>query len=232
MSSKWNCRSLVGMVMVSGMLTANSVFADTVPASPDSAGSHRIRVACVGDSITMGVGTKVPTSQGYPAQLQAMMGEKWEILNFGVGGRTLLRKADPLALGRALKSNPDVVVIMLGTNDSKTNTWSAHKSEFIGDYVGVIKQFQALASKPKVLVCLPVPAFPGNWGISETIIANEIIPAIREVAMTTGVTVVDAHTPLMDAKALFPDKVHPNLEGARRIAEIVAEALKGLHAEK
>lgn len=195
--------------------------------APDTGAPHPIRVACVGDSITMGVGTKVPAQESYPAQLQAMLGPRWEVQNFGVGGRTMLRKADPLAFGRALASQPDVVLIMLGTNDSKTNIWSVHKDEFAADYTAAAKAFLALPSRPKVWACLPVPAFPGNWGISETNIVEGVIPAIRQAAEAAGIPVLDVHTPLVDAKACFPDRVHPNREGAHRIAEVVAAALAG-----
>ena len=193
------------------------------PAGEDSA---TIRVACVGDSITMGVGTLNPALQSYPAQLQEMLGPSWTVMNFGVGGRTLLRKVDPFSFGRALKSNPDLVVIMLGVNDSKTNSWAIHKAEFVSDYTNAITAFRNLPSHPRVFVCLPTPAFPGNWGISQEVIAGGVVPGVRQAAACTGAVVIDTHTPLLDAKPLFPDRVHPNVQGARRIAEIVAAALR------
>lgn len=201
------------------------VLAGAIAQAEVKAPARPVRVACVGDSITMGVGTLDPASQGYPARLQAMLGPTWAVTNLGVGGRTLLRKADPFAFGRSLKSEPDVVLLMLGVNDSKTNCWAQHKGDFVKDYVDAVRAFQGLPTKPRVYACLPTPTFPGNWGISGAIIADEIVPAIRLAAQETGVTVIDTHEPLLDAKALFPDKVHPNAEGARRIAELVAAQL-------
>lgn len=185
-----------------------------------------VRVACVGDSITQGVGIQKPQKDGYPAKLQEILGAGWTVRNFGVGGRTMLRKADPFDHRPALESSPDIVIIALGTNDSKTGTWASHKSEFVADYVAMIKEFQALPSHPKVWACLPVPAFPGNWGITEDVIRNEVIPAIQEAAKITGISVIDLHTPLLENKPWFPDTVHPNEEGAKRIAEIVGTAIK------
>ena len=213
-----------GLKILAGM-AATLALSGSVVFGNDAATPRRIRVACVGDSITMGVGTATPATQSFPAQAQAMLGDGWELINFGVGGRTLLRKADPLAFGRALRSEPDVVLIMLGVNDSKTNSWAIHKSDFVSDYIAAIREFQALPSRPVVMACLPTPAFPGNWGISGAVIADEIVPGIREAVKATGAVLVDTHTPLLDAKVLFPDKVHPNAEGARRIAGVVAAAL-------
>lgn len=192
----------------------------------DSRAAEPVRVACVGDSITEGVGTQNPKQDSYPAKLQEVLGAVWNVQNFGVGGRTMLRKADPFDHHPALSSSPDIVIIALGTNDSKTAIWSAHKNEFIGDYVAMIKEFQALPSHPKVYACLPVPAFPGNWGITEDVIRDEIIPAIKQAARMAGIGLIDLHTPLLENKPWFPDTVHPNGEGAKRIAELVGAAIK------
>jgi acyl-CoA thioesterase I len=183
---------------------------------------HPVRVACLGDSITEGVGTLHPEAESYPAQLQKQLGPQWEVRNFGVGGRTMLRKADPYDYRGALEYVPDVVIIALGTNDSKTPIWNAHQSEFTDDYMAMIKAFQSLPNHPKVWVCLPPPAFPGNWGITEEVIRDGVIPSIKKVAQVTGAKLVDLHTSLLESSALFPDTVHPNEGGAKRIAELVA----------
>ena len=188
---------------------------------------HPVRVACVGDSITAGVGTADPAKESYPAQLQLILGQGWEIQNFGVGGRTLLRKQDPLDIRPALDSRPDVVVIMLGTNDSRQQTWDKHGAEFVSDYAGIIDAVRNLNSHPRIWICAPVPMFPGQWGLSEEILTGKTIPAINEVARTKDVPLIDLHTALNDRKADFPDFVHPNTKGYRTIAEAVAAALTG-----
>jgi len=187
--------------------------------------SHPIRVACVGDSITQGVGTQHPNEESYPARLQTLLGKNWEIRNFGVGGRTLLRKADAYDYSGALQFIPDVVIIALGTNDSKTEIWRAHQSEFADDYVAMVKAFQALPNHPQVWACLPPPAFPGNWGITEDVIREGVIPGIKKATQTTGIQLIDLHAPLLGSAGWFPDAVHPNEAGAKRIAELVATAL-------
>ena len=209
------------------LLCTTVLFAAAVFLLPtESRAADPVRVACVGDSITEGVGTQNPKTDSYPARLQEILGSGWNVQNFGVGGRTMLRKADPFDHHPALGSNPAIVIIALGTNDSKTPIWSGHKNEFVDDYVAMIKEFQALPSHPKVFACLPPPAFPGNWGITEEVIRDEVIPAIKQAAQLTSIEVIDLHTPLLESKAWFPDTVHPNEEGAKRIAELVRKAFK------
>ena len=191
----------------------------------DARATDPVRLACVGDSITQGVGTADPVKDSYPAQLQKLLGPAWKVQNFGVGGRTMLRKADPFDHRPALESGPAVVIIALGTNDSKSSKSGTFGSDFMADFVAMIKAFQALSSHPRVWACLPPPAFPGNWGITEDAIREAVIPAIKQAAQATGIGLIDLHTPLLESKALFPDRVHPNEEGAKRIAEIVAKTV-------
>ncbi|MEP6668310.1 MAG: GDSL-type esterase/lipase family protein [Chthoniobacter sp.] len=186
---------------------------------------HPIRVACVGDSITQGVGTQHPEEDSYPARLQTLLGKDWVVHNFGVGGRTLLRKADPFDYGGALQFAPDVVIIALGTNDSKTAIWGAHQGEFTDDYVAMIRAFQALPNHPQVWACLPPPAFPGNWGITEDVLRDGVLPGVKKAAQITGIPWIDLHAPLLGNHSWFPDTVHPNEAGAKRIAELVAAEL-------
>ena len=190
-----------------------------------------IRVACVGDSITYGSSINNRLRNSYPAQLGRMLGEKWEIRNFGVGGATLLKKGDKpywkqKAFEDDLAFNPHVVVIKLGSNDSKPQNWK-FKDEFVGDYAAMIERFEALPSKPRVWICYPAPAYPERWGISDARIKNEVIPRIAELARQKHVPIINLYTPLSGSPGLFPDQIHPNAEGAHVIAAEVYTALTG-----
>ena len=193
------------------------------------------RVACVGDSITYGSGISNRTRDSYPAQLQRILQEydsNWQVDNFGVSGATMLHNGDrpyiqESAYSSALVSNPDIVIIKLGTNDSKPHNW-VHRDEYIADYIAMIDAFRALPSEPEVWICKPVPAFYTNFSISPTVIHDEILPMIDEIAAEKGTPVFDLYTALSDYGDLFPDGIHPNVAGAGVMAETIAPFLLGV----
>ena len=95
--------------------------------------SAKIIVSCVGDSITFGAAIKDRGKNSYPSQLQELLGDDYKVNNFGVNGATLLKRGDKPywkleAYKKALGSNPDIVIIKLGTNDTKPHNWK-HKKD-------------------------------------------------------------------------------------------------------
>ena len=188
-----------------------------------------IKVACVGDSITQGSGAK--PGQSYPSQLQALLGEGYQVGNFGVSGRTLLKQGDfpywkENKYKAALAMEPAIVIIMLGTNDTKPQNWK-FEAEFDADYRELVKSFQSLKSRPKVFVCRPVPVpGKGNYGINEENIQKEI-PRVDALAKELGCGVIDMHAALAKFPELLPDRVHPNTAGAGEMAKAAAKAIAG-----
>ncbi len=187
------------------------------------------RVACIGDSITQGTGAA--EGKSYPSQLQALLGDSWVVGNFGVSGRTLLKKGDlpywnEEAYQKALGFKPDMVIIMLGTNDTKPQNWK-HEAEFVADYTALVKSFQALESKPKVFICRPCPVpEPGNFGINEAAVTKQI-RRLNALARKMQLGVIDMHAALADKPQFLPDRVHPNTEGAGEMAKAAFAALTG-----
>lgn len=204
------------------------------PLDPIKPASYKapVNVACIGDSITQGSGAA--KGQSYPSQLQALLGDQWKVGNFGVSGRTLLKKGDypywnENAYQEALKFAPDVVIIMLGTNDTKPQNWK-FESEFVADYTELVKSFQTLASKPRVYVCRPCPVpEPGNFGINETAVQEEI-KRVDQLAKELHLGVIDMHAALAETPQLLPDRVHPNTEGAGEMAKAAFKSLTGKSA--
>ena len=188
-----------------------------------------IKVACVGDSITQGVGAQ--RGKSYPAQLQGLLGDGYQVGNFGVSARTLLKKGDfpywnEKKYQDALAMEPAIVVIMLGTNDTKPQNWK-FEAEFEADYRELVKSFQSLKSKPRVFVCRPVPVpGKGNYGINEENIQKEI-PRIDALAKALGCGVIDMHAALAKFPEMLPDRVHPNTAGAGEMAKAAARAIAG-----
>ena len=189
-----------------------------------------IRVACIGDSITDGYGIDMRTANGYPAQMQRMLGDGYSVKNFGVSARTLMNSGDipymrELAWEDALAFEPDVVVIKLGTNDVKQHNWT-HKDDLAGDLQQMLDALKALPSHPRILLCTPIPAVREMWTISDSVIAGELIPILEKVAKKNKLTVIDLHTAFAGQDALYQgDGIHPTQEGARKMAEIVAKAI-------
>ena len=206
-----------------------------------------IRVACIGNSITDGSGIDMASMHGYPASLQQLLGKEYWVKNFGVSGRTMLNKGDrpymkEMAWRDALAFRPDVVVIKLGTNDSKPQNWQ-HSAEFKQDLVQMLtelcpelgqlpknkkKRAKALAEvKTQIFLCTPIPAFKSTWNINDSVIVNGVIPIQQEVAKEYGLQVIDLHTLFgNDSNMMVADGIHPNEKGARRMAEIIVDALK------
>jgi dienelactone hydrolase/lysophospholipase L1-like esterase len=206
---------------------------DVVAAAPTSKAMvviGTVRVACVGDSITYGARIKDRENKSYPAQLGKLLGSGWDVRNYGVSARTMLKKGDnPIWKEKAFKNaiafNPHVVIIKLGTNDTKPQNWK-HKGEFAADTAAMVKGFQALEARPIVYLCRPVPAFPANWGITDAVIKGEVIPLIDQAAAATGAKIIDLYKLLEGKKQYFPDKIHPNAAGAGIMAAEIAGHLK------
>ena len=198
----------------------------------ETSGQQKLtKVAIIGNSITAGSGLTNPQVFSYPSQLGNMFTSDWQIGNFGVSGRTMLKKGDyPIWLEKkfadALNFEPNMVVIMLGTNDSKYFNW-AHKADFYKDYVSMIDTFAHLPSKPEIYICFPLKVFKRLYDIDDLVIHDEIIPIIHQISLDKNVKIIDCYTPTSDKPTLFMDGIHPNPKGAHFVAEIIYTGLTG-----
>jgi lysophospholipase L1-like esterase len=188
---------------------------------------HQV-LACVGDSITQGIGAE--RGQSWPAQAQKVLGKKWRVQNFGLSGTTLMNSGNkPYQKSQqfkdALTSNPDVVVIMLGTNDTKPVNWKNSAKDYEADYRDLISDFQKLASKPRIYLCLPpYIAKKGRWGINNEDTKMQI-PIIKKIAKNLKLEFINVYAALEGQDHLIPDTVHPNTGGAALIAKAVTTSL-------
>ncbi len=185
-----------------------------------AAEGEKIRVACVGDSITAG---------GYPALLGKELGPKYEVKNFGVSGTTLLKAGDypywkTKQYGQVSEFEPNIVVIMLGTNDTKPQNWKVHE-HFADDLKALVEHYAGLKSKPMVYVCRPVPVFKTNYGINEKVMTEGVLPIVDAVVKELKVPVIDLHEALKDSDKDFHDGVHPDGNGQGKMAKAIAKEI-------
>lgn len=197
------------------------------------------KVACVGNSITYGYGIESwPDQTSYPHHLQGMLRKNAPsdtVENFGVSGLTV-RKDDQASYWNGYRFAPaiefaaDTVIIELGTNDSKSyTTWNtpaqnaAVDSAITADFEALIDTFQ-VKSKPHIFICLAPYVNNVEWNILDTAVVKRVNPAILQAGLEKGVNVIDLHSrfsALENPSWYLEDMVHPSVEGAKHLAEIV-----------
>ena len=216
------------------------------------AASAQTRVACVGNSITAGYG--LGWQEDYPFRLQEMLGDSYKVQNFGVSSMTFANKGpgDNMSYWNtdkfkaALEFSPEIVVIELGTNDSKFftnnciengqpqynyNYGQYEKEQLYKDYEALLDTFMHLAASPRVIATLQPYSNNCGWGIMDTAIVNQINPIILEVATKKGVEIIDLHSQFNTPAWFLPDSVHPNATGAKELARIIKEGILRVPAD-
>ena len=179
------------------------------------------RVACVGDSIT--------AITGYPLDLQSLLGPNYSVKNFGVNGSTVLLDSwkpymDQPEFQDALNFKPNIVIIMLGTNDDLEMLRPSNAS-FEEDYIKLISAFQQLESNPRIWVVEPPPIFSNSSDLSIPYFNGIIVPKIQELANQTNLPIIDVYNAFGNHSDYFVDGVHPNCQGAALIASEVYKAI-------
>jgi lysophospholipase L1-like esterase len=203
-------------------------------------GDGKTRVVCVGDSITAG-GYWQNNLRGY------LPVEDYEVIGLGVSGTTGLWTGVDLGFDpsgapysyvvkpqyeQSKRYNGDVVVIMLGTNDSKPVNYAKIKedngAQFIKDMTAMVQAYQSQANDPQVFLALPATVYRdlASGSINNVNLEELIIPCLEAVAEATGATLIDVHSATKNQSENFPDGVHPNDAGKAVIAQTIANAIK------
>ncbi len=193
-----------------------------------------IKVACVGNSITYGMTIDEPERNSYPAQLQEMLGEGYQVGNFGKSGATLLRRGhrpynEQEEYRRAIAFAGDVVVIHLGINDTDPRNWPHYRDEFVSDYLQLIDTLRAANPKAHFILARlsPIHAQHPRFESGTRDWHRQIQQRIEEVARLSGAQLIDFNAPLLPFPNLIPDNLHPTREGATILARTVYSAITG-----
>lgn len=203
--------------------------------------ASQVKVACVGDSITYG---------GFPKNLQALVGESYEVKNFGENSTTVSKNGKKETgdgrgayiyhnvYKKSLAYQPDVVFILLGSNDSKvagnnpdwvTNWTDENKANFKADLTELVQSYRDLESHPQVIIVTPTKPYSDSWGVNDRNIQKGIIPLEREVATEMNCKFIDLYTLFKGhTDWLGGDQLHPNEKGNEQIAAAYSEALRPL----
>ena len=197
-----------------------------------SAQQGKIRIACVGNSITYGAGIQNRDGNSYPAQLQAYLGDRYTVRNFGVSATTLLSKGNyPYTTTGQYKASkdfaPDIVLIKLGTNDTKPQNWR-HRNDFKHDYKDLIDSYRALPSKPRVILLTPVRCFmKDESSINARLISKDVRRMVEELAWENHLEIINLSNLFGNQwqPSLMPDSLHPSAIGAGMIAQKIGNYL-------
>lgn len=201
-----------------------------------TAGAERVKVACIGNSITYGYGLpdSVRPSKSYPAVLQRMLGDSYEVGNFGHSGATLMRHGhrpymDLPEFRDALAFRPDVAVIHLGVNDTDPRDWPDYGAEFAGDYMALIDSLRAVNPDVRLIIAniSPLKATHRRFRSGTWLWRLKIRDVIADIARAAGAELIDYDTPLRDRQNLLYDGVHPDATGYSLLARSAYSAITG-----
>ncbi len=191
-------------------------------ASVNASTSDDIRVACVGDSIT--------AYSGYPQKLQGLLGKEYVVANFGVSGSTISQCSRlPYLLQpqfqKAEKFNPDIVLIMLGTNDANRELTLSDRS-LEEDYTQLVTSFLSLPNNPQVIVVKAPPIFTSSdSAYNNTNLITNVNPRVENFAAQMNLPTIDMYQAFGDHAEYFADGVHPNDDGASLIASVLYDTV-------
>lgn len=220
-------------------------------AAPSDCAVRKVKVACIGDSITSGYRLAHPDRDAFPAQLQLMLGDGYEVRNFGVPGLGVYlhlpwhttkngKRAWSLSptCAEALAWSPDIVVSNLGANDLDeypkeflpgTNGAPAlARGTFRRQYADVLNAFKADDRSPHILMwtrlCAMKEKHAAKYGLAMFVMAEDL----KAVADAVGAEGIDMYSVTAEfaRKEEWPDQTHPPPSVHRVIAEVIFKSLK------
>ena len=158
-----------------------------------------------------------------------MLGSNYIVGNFGVSGSTVSLDStkpymDEIKFTEALDFEPDIIVIMLGTNDANPEI-TPNETGFDTDYSQLVSTFQQLDGRQLIWIVKSPPIFTHNSSYNNTILTTTLLPEIDNLANKMNLPTVDIYTALLNHAEYFADGVHPTREGAAVIAANIYDAI-------
>jgi len=188
-----------------------------------AASDYKHAIACIGDSLTAGKG--LATDQCYPEVLQEMLGETYEVVNFGFPGACATTYEDTDLYKEVISTKFDIIIALLGHNDLQPCNWKENK--YAVSYVRILKALQQHSAKDDCMffICDPPNFFidPECSGVKYHVeLRNKlnlsVFPQVRDYH------VVDLKS-AMNHASYFYDGIHPNKEGCRIMARTIYDEI-------
>lgn len=189
-------------------------------------GTGTKKVICIGDSLTYGQGVMTSRdTDSYPALLAGLLGDEYQVLNYGLPNRTLqstgnMPYSNEKHYEESLEQDAEIVILMLGSNDSKPDFWNAQRFE--EEYLQFIQKYQNMDSKPQVYIMIPPAIFlenPNSGDCSDTILREELIPILSRLSQQTGAGLIDLYSITQDHPEWYGDGLHLGRTGNEVIAK-------------
>lgn len=200
-------------------------------------------IVAMGDSITFGAGVvKTRKTDSWESKLEKLFAGSYQVLNYGISSATLQDEGDmpywkmPAAPLQgfpeaAMALNPEIAILMLGTNDSKPYNWNRERYET--QLNQRVQELQQTPGLKRLIVMCPPFCCPANGSdvvgydiINETI-RDEIVPIVKQCAQENGAECIDLYALTDGHPEYFMDGVHPNSFGNQVIAKHIFQYING-----
>lgn len=226
--NRWHRYALIGMAtLISLLLLACSRVGIDDQSSDVAVEEADIKIAAVGDSIT----DEYIPGANYPAILDEKLGEDYAVVNFGESNYAAQSSSDfPYettdSYEDSLALEPDIVILMLGTNDTKAQNWQGAEA-FKAEYTELVESYLELDSVSRVILASPPTVFLENvrHGSIDPENIEPIRAVVEEVAEEKHLEFVDMTQKTADHPEWFFDGVHPTPESAQELAQFFYEQL-------
>ena len=199
---------------------------------PKTVGRDETTIACVGDSITYGLGVYYNRDLAWASLLPQKLGNNYKTINYGISNRTLLSTGNyPYNKEEIAKqfweAKEDIIVFMLGTNDSKQCNWN--QETFEKEYKQMIEKLLQKENHPKLYVMIPPKLYnpnPEEDNPSAKNLEEGVIPTIRKmIENMDNIETIDLYSLTNNHPEWFSDGIHPNEEGNEAIANEIAKII-------
>lgn len=166
---------------------------------------EKIKVVCMGDSITEGFGLGDDQSVYYPSMLQELLGDSYEVFNKGVSGScaTNTTLSDGRVVGYPYKRQAryheglaikgDIYIVMLGTNDAQDGRYDVeegqdpcsilidYEPQFTNTLQSIVDDIRESNDKAQIYIIKPVPILNCIWRKHQQRYLDRLFPHYEEV---------------------------------------------------